>query len=230
VDIVGNCKPVSVGSSAVNTSLEVVLGSLDLLRSELVVVVGVQIEGGDDVAECLQVSLASCCVASRVRGTHIGGVFADDVADGHLVLDHLIETLLLGDFIEVLVRPSMAGNLMALGVHVLDNTPPVLINGAFAKVVASNEEGCVGVARLELCHNLLSVDIWAIIVGDGDGLRLQALPNTNATILNCAQLSTSIIASGGSIRGLVSIATWTKVDLAIGCSTVLLGVTAVTLR
>jgi hypothetical protein len=97
VDIVGDGKCVTVGTGEINSFLEVVLGSLDLLLCELIVVIGVKIERGDDVTESFQVSLARRSIASRVRRTHVGGVFSDDVAERHFVLDHLVEALLGGD-------------------------------------------------------------------------------------------------------------------------------------
>jgi hypothetical protein len=55
--------------------------------------------------------------------------------------------------IEVLVRPSVAGDLMTVGIHLGDNIPPVLINSTLADVVASDEESCVSVASFELSHD-----------------------------------------------------------------------------
>jgi hypothetical protein len=153
VDIVGDGKSIAVRASEINSFLEVVLGSLNLLLSELVVIIGVKVEGGDDVAEGLQVSLASRSIASRVRRTHVSGVFSDNVAERHLVLDHLVEALLGSDLIEVLVRPSVTGDLMTVCIHLGDDLPPVLIDSALADVVAGDEESCVSVASFELSHD-----------------------------------------------------------------------------
>jgi hypothetical protein len=120
MDVVGNCESVAACTRSINTILEVVLGSLDLLLCELVVVISVEIERGHNIAERGHVSLTSSCFACRVWWAHVGGVFADDVSDGHFVLDHLVDTLLVCDLVEVLVRPCVTGDLVALGVHLRD--------------------------------------------------------------------------------------------------------------
>jgi hypothetical protein len=75
-----------------------------------------------------------------------------------------------------------------------------------------------------LSHNLLSVNVWAVIVGDRDGLGLQALANTDATILDASKLATGILSSAGAVRGLESVAARTKIDLAVRSGTVVAGV------
>jgi hypothetical protein len=127
------------------------------------------------------------------------------------------------------VRPSVAGDLMAVGIHLGDDIPPVLINGTLADVVTGNEEGCMSLASFELSHDLLSEDIWTIIVGDGNGLWLQALPDTQATVLDASKLTTGIVTSGGSVRSLVSITAWTILELAVRGGAVLGANTAVSL-
>lgn len=44
MDVVGDSEPVTVGAGGVDTSLEVVLGSLDLDGSELVIIIRIEIE------------------------------------------------------------------------------------------------------------------------------------------------------------------------------------------
>jgi hypothetical protein len=230
VDVVRNGKCVTIGAGGIDAILEVILRSLYLLLGQLVVVVCVQVKRGDHVAERSHVCLACSGVACRVRGSHVGGVFSDDVADSHLILYHLIITLILGDLVKILVGPGVTGNLVALGVHVGNNAAPVLVDCTLAIVIASNEESGLRVLCSELRHDLLSVDIWAVVIGDGNGLGLQALADTDATICDSAELGASIILSGCSDRGLVSIAAWPKVDLAVRCGAVVLGDTAVSLE
>jgi hypothetical protein len=128
------------------------------------------------------------------------------------------------------VRPSVACNLMAVGIHLGDDIPPVLVNGTLADVVTGDEESCMGVASFELGHDLLSVYVWTVIVGDGNGLWLQALADTQATVLDASKLTTGVVASGGSIRGLVGIATWAVLELAVRSGTVFGADTAVSLN
>jgi hypothetical protein len=157
-----NREPVTTCTSGINAVLEVVLGNLDLLVGELVVVIGVEVERGNDVSQ----------------SSHVSGVFADDVSNGHFVFDHLVDTLLVRDLVKVLVRPGVTSDLMSVGVHIRDDTCPILINGAFAQVVTSDEECRLGTASFELGHNLLSIDVWAIIVGDRDGLWLETFSDS----------------------------------------------------
>jgi hypothetical protein len=87
----------------------------------------------------------------------------------------------------------------------------------------------VSVAGLELSHDLLSVDVWAVIVGDGNSVRLQTLPDSKTSIRNASKLGTSIIAGANSGRCLVRIAAWAEVKLTVRCRTIVFGVTAVSL-
>jgi hypothetical protein len=219
VDVVGDGQSVSVVASRVNSSLKVVLGTLDLLLGEQIVVVGVEIEGCDDVAEGLQVLLAGCRAACGVWRTHVGRVFSDDIADSHLVLDHLVDTLFMRNKVEILMRPGMTGDLVTLCVHVGDNASPVLVDRALTKVVASDEESGLPVVGLELVQDLLSVDVGAIIVGNSNSFGLQASTDTNASVLDASELRTVVVRSGSSVRSLVRVAPWTKVDLTIRCCT-----------
>lgn len=229
MDVVGNGK-LALGSwvGAVNSIAEVVLSGLDLDGSELVVVIGIQVEVGDDVAKPLENILADA-VARRVRRTHVGRVFADDVADSHLVLDHLVVDLSLGDLGEILVGPSVRSDLVTLGDHTLDDTAPLLINRTFADVDTGNEEGGLEASRSELVQNLVSVDVWAVIVSDGNGSWLAASVNTTTTVRNATLLRASIVASAGSSRGLVGITTGTEVEKTVRGVAVLLGVSTVSL-
>jgi hypothetical protein len=229
VNVVGDSEPLVVGASGIKTVLEVVFGNLDLLRGLLVVVVGVQIKRSDDVAESCHVSHASFGDTCGVWGTHVCGVFAEDVTDGHFVLDHLVDTLLVSDLIKILVGPGMAGDLMTVGIHLRDHTSPVLVNSALANIVASDKEGCVSVTGLKLSHNFLSVDVGPVIIGDRNGLGFQALTNSHTAICNVSELATGVLCRASSVRGLVSITARAKVDLAVRCGAVLGGCTTISL-
>lgn len=142
MDVVSDGEAVARGGSAlglVEDALEVVLGDLDV--GELVVVIRVEVEVRDDVAESLQHVLAGS-VAGRVGRAHVGRVLSDDVADGHLVLDHLVVSLSIGDDTEILVRPGVAGYLVALGDHSLDDVGPLRggVDGALADIDTGDEK------------------------------------------------------------------------------------------
>jgi hypothetical protein len=230
MDVVADDKPVTIvwvsAVTGVNTVLEVILGDLNLLGGQLVVVVGIEIEVGNDVTKITH-NLLALGITRRVRRAHVCGIFADDVTDGHLVLDHLIVNLLLRDETEVLVGPGVGSDLMAIVIHLLDDACPVFVNGTFSDVVSSDEEGSVGSTCLKLGHNVLGVDVWAIVVGDRNGSWVVADVNTSTTVGNGSLSRAVVIAGGCSSRSLVGIARRSKVEQAVRCLTVFLGSTAV---
>lgn len=201
-------KPVTVvwvsGVTGINALLEVVLGDLDLLGSQLVVVIGIEVEVRHDVTEIGHDFLAASS-ARRVRWAHVGRVFADDVANSHLVLDHLVVSLLLGDFAEILVGPCVRGDLMAIVVHILDDACPVFVNGALADVVASDEEGGVGSSCLELFHNTLGIDVGTIVVGDCNGSRIVADVDAPTAVGNASKLRAGVVPGACSSRSLIGV-------------------------
>ena len=192
------------------------------------ITISVQVEVRDNVSKGLHDALASE-VARRVRRTHVGGVFADDVANGHLVLDHLVVTLRISDGTEILVGPGVTGDLVAFGNHSFDDSRPLLVNGALAKVVTGDEEGSLEAGGLELVEDFVSVDVWAIVVSDGHGSRLQAFVDALSAVGNISLLGARVVASASSRRCLVGIASRTEGKLTIRSGAVVLGGTAVSL-
>ena len=212
VDVVTDSKlAVRSRVGGIDSITEVVLSILDLRRSEVVVVIGVQVEVRDYVAKFLQ-NVLTDIVARRIRRAHVGGIFSENVTDCHLVLDHLVVDLSLGDEGKVLVRPGMGSDLVTFGLHALDDSGPLLIDSTLADVVTGNEEGGLESGSVELVKNLVSVDVWAIIVGDGNGACLLASIDTATTIRNTSLHGTSVVASRSSNRGLVGITARTVVE------------------
>ena len=166
MDVVGNSQTVTRSGatrSSIEDPLEVVLGDLDV--GQLVVVVGVEVEVANYVAEVFHSRLA-CGAAGAVRGTHVGRVFSDDVADGHFILDHLVDALLFRDLAQVGVTPCVGGDLMAISYHTLDNSGPGRcgVDGTFAVVVTSHEEGSLEAVGSELIQDAVGVEIWTVCV------------------------------------------------------------------
>lgn len=205
---------------------EVVLSDLDPLTSELVVVIGVKIEVRNDISESLQDVLANS-VARRVGRAHVGRVFANDVANGHLILDHLVVDLSLSDCGKILVGPGVGSDLVAVGDHTPDDSLPLLVDSTLADVVTGDEEGGLEASSGELVKNLVSVDVWAVVVGDGNGSSLATGVDTGTAVSDVALLRASIIASAGSSRGLVGVAARTKVEQAVRSIAVIPGVSTV---
>ena len=114
------------------------------------------------------------------------------------------------------MRPGVGSDLVTLGFHALDDSGPLLIDSTLADVVTGDEEGSLESGSIELVKNLVSVDVWAIIVGDSNGAFLLARIDTGTTIRNTSLHGTSVVASGSSSRGLVGITARTVVEQAVG--------------
>jgi hypothetical protein len=232
--------------------VEVVLGVLDLVRAVVVIVyplvshraatleplcqrtISVDIKVSDNVSQILHIlPAAGSFVARRIRRTHVGGELLDNVADGHLVMDHLVDALLLGDGGEVLVRPRMAGDLVTSGIHLGDDGRPLggsIIDSALAVVDTSDEESRLHIVLFEEVENIVSVDVWAVIVGDGDGTWLSARVKTAVTVVDISKLGTGNGTGVVAVGYLVSITARAVVDETIRSIAVLWGVTTPSLR
>ena len=114
------------------------------------------------------------------------------------------------------MRPGVGSDLVTLGFHALDDSGPLLIDSTLANVVTGDEEGSLESGSIELVKNLVSVDVWAIIVGDSNGAFLLARIDTGTTIRNTSLHRTSVVASRCSSRGLVGITARTVVEQAVG--------------
>jgi hypothetical protein len=97
---------------------EDVLAALDVVIRGVDVALGVEIEVDDVVTEFGEDGLAVTGADGKGR-THVGGEEAEDRVDGNFVPDDLVPELLVAQLAGVLVRPGMAGNLVAIGVHPL---------------------------------------------------------------------------------------------------------------
>lgn len=168
------------------------------------------------VAQSLQVILAAGLgSARRVRGAHIGGEEAKDIPQSHLVLDHLVLALSGSDSAKVLVTPGVAGNLVALGIHPLDDGIPTvggIVDLTLAVVVASDEESGLGVVLLQHIKHAVGVDIGTIVVSKGDLAVDDAVVDTSATVGNGALEIAGNAGSVSSSGGLVGIAGRTIVE------------------
>jgi len=159
----GDSKAISsLGSTGrlIKNTLEVILRNLDV--RELVVVICVQVKIRYNVAKVLHDSLAGC-VAGRVRWPHIGRVFSNNVADCHLVPDHLVVSLSIGNDAEVLMRPCVACYLVAFGHHTLDHAGPAFgrVDSPLSIVDTSDEEGSLEAIFGKLIEDLVGVDVRA---------------------------------------------------------------------
>jgi hypothetical protein len=157
----------------------------------------------------------------------------NDISDGHLIVNHLIESLLLGDGTEILMRPGMAGHLVAFSNHTLNDSRPgsgCIINGSFTEIVASDEESSLHIVAGKLIKYAVGKYIRAVVISDGNRTRFLTRVNTLTTILYVAKLQTRNIAGAVTVGDLVCITTRTEVDQAIRRSAIFLGISAPSLK
>ena len=104
------------------------------------------------------------------------------------------------------MRPGVTSNLMAGSVHLLDDSGPFsggIVNSTLAVVDTSNKEGSLHLVLFEKIKNIVSIDVWTVIISDGNGAGLSARVDAATTILNIAKLGTSNIAcaiTAGNLR------------------------------
>lgn len=133
--VVLDLEPLGVGRVlALDGIVPNLLGRLDEVGRVVEVALGVQVEVGDVVAEVVEPRVRRG-VAGRVRRPHVRGEVAQDVGNGNLVVDHLVAELGLAERRETLVRPRVAGYLVAFADHAADQVGPRrrrVVDGAFA--------------------------------------------------------------------------------------------------
>ena len=130
------------------------------------------------------------------------------------------------------MRPSVTGYLMALSDHTLDDIRPACscIDGTLADIDTSDKECSLEAVLVELIKNPVSINVWAIIVGDSNSASLLASVNTTSSVRNIALLRASIIASASTTRSLVGVASWAKIDETVRSTAVVLGCPTVSLK
>lgn len=196
VNVVTNLEPLAVRSSSAtlgDVALEPVLGALNKSGRVVLVVIGVDIEVSDVVTKVSHVSLALSSAAG-VWWAHVGRDLANDVTKSHLVLPHLVLAIDLGDGTQVQMGPGVRSNLMALGVHTLDNIHKLCggIDLALVDVVASDEESSLGVVGSHQIQDVGGEDLLrTVIVGNGYGSWRNAVVDTVTAILNGAKFGAS---------------------------------------
>lgn len=171
VDIVGDAQPVTVGRCGTpsgDVAPEPILRILDLGRRVLVIVIRVNIEIRDaafvsevDTTVCWAVSLiAEVChglftsrggIATRVGWAHVGREEAENISQGHFVLDHLVGSVRCRDLAQIQMGPCVRAYLVAFAVHALDDCSELRsgINLALGQVGSGDEECPFGIIGFE---------------------------------------------------------------------------------
>lgn len=172
--------------------LEPVFRRLNLLGLVLVVVVGVDVEVGDVVAEISHVLLAARVFgARRVRWAEVRWDLAEDIANGHFVHDDLVDAILSGNLAQVEMRPSVRCDLVTLRVHALDDLVVFNVNLALVNVVASDKESSFRAVALEQVQNVLGeLLLRTVVESKCDHTRLCALKDSGTTVGDVSNLVT----------------------------------------
>jgi hypothetical protein len=119
--------------------------------------------------------------------------------------------------------PRVGCNLMSFVVCSLDRRSPrksSIINFSLSVVVASNEEGGFGVVLLQHIQNMLGVDVWAVIISNGNGSSHCAVVDTGSTIQDFTELGSRNSRSASAGWDLVVVTSRSEVELASRCRTV----------
>jgi len=208
---------VDVRVGGVDGAVPDVLADLDLVGLGVQVTLGVEVEVGDMVAQVIHYLLAEGRAAGVGRA-HVGREEAEDVVDGDLVVHHLIDDLLLRQLGSILVRPAVAGDLVAFIVHSPDDVRPGsarVVDLTLADVGTGDEEGCLGVVLGEQVQEVVCVQVRPVVIRDGDVTRVLAAIDTRAAVGDRADARTRDVPRIRAIGDLVGIAARTVVDLAV---------------
>jgi hypothetical protein len=95
-----------------------------------------------------------------------------------------------------------------------------VINLSFSVVVASNEEGGFGIVLLQYIQDMLGVNVWAVIISDGNGSSHCAIVDTGSTIQDFTELGSRNSRSASAGWDLVIVTSRSEVELAPRCGTV----------
>ena len=176
MDVVSDDQPGFVGDLPwIHSLVEDVLGDLDGVGTVVGVVTSVEVVQDNMVSKLTQViKTARLGKAARVRRTHVSREAAQNVTKSHLILQELVFALVVRDLAKILVRPGVAGNLMAFELHAFDQCAPghvEVIDRTLATVVARNEEGRLGVVPLQQTEKFFGVFSRAIVERQSNGTR-----------------------------------------------------------
>ena len=209
MNVMSNDKPVGIrGSGRGGVTLKEVLGVLDQIRRVHEVVLGIEIEIDNMVAEGSHVGLAAGCrIAIGIRRAHVGREEAQDVVEGYLVVVQLVQTLGSGNDVltlgsstraKIQMAPGVRNNLVTSRVHTLDQTCPrvvAVVDLAFAEIVSSNHETRDHTVRFKSVQDRFRVDVRAIIKSQGKHAVDGAVIDACSAVWHTTELGTSDIGS-----------------------------------
>lgn len=169
-----------------DVSLEPVQRVLEGVPGVLLVVVGIDVEIDDVIAQVLHVLLTTGSnSAARVRWADVGGDLSNDVVESALDVQDLVFTIIFVDLGQVQVRPCVGSNLMSFCIHTLDYVDVFLglVNLSLGDVVAGDEERSLCIVLLEeIQDGRCEVLVWPVIIGNGNGTWVLAMVDAIASV------------------------------------------------
>lgn len=149
-----------------------VLGVLDQLRTVVLVVLGVNVLVHNMVTESGHLSeTARSSVALEIWSTHVSRDPTKQVAESHLVVDHLRCSDGAVYLIEIAMGPGVAGNVVACSVHAPHHSWPWegrIVHVSLGPVVSSHEESGLDIFRVQKIQKVIGVGERAIIECEGN--------------------------------------------------------------
>jgi len=116
-------------------------------------------------------------VAGRIRRTHICRKETKNITESHFKLNHLATADGLGQGGEIGMRPGVRGNLVTVGVHLLDHVRPCggSVDCTLSIVDTGNVECSLCIVGVQKIDHGICVHTWAIIKSQRDIARLNAV-------------------------------------------------------
>ena len=98
------------------------------------------------------------------------------------------------------MRPGVAGNLVTLSNHSLDDSRPARrrVDSTLANVNSGDKKGGFEAIFSKLIKDLVGVDVWSVIVGDSHSTRVLTSVDASPSVLNITLLWARVIAGAGA--------------------------------
>lgn len=173
VHVVSNNEPGLLGSFPWRQgSIKRILGDLNGARTIMTIVLRVDVIENDMVTHRTHVvQAARFGEAARVRWTHIGRNFPQNVAERSFILQDLLSPLLWCNFTEILVRPGVTRNLMFGALHALNQRGPWeirMIYRALGIINSRDKERRLCVIPIQQVEKVSSVSVRTVIISQGN--------------------------------------------------------------
>ena len=132
----------------------------------------------------------------RIRRPHVSREEPQHIPYRHLIEVHLILSLLLSSRAQVLMRPGMRRDLVALGMHAFDDLRVpgcFIVDRTLPHVIARDEKGRFGLIFSENVEDFGGVNVRAIVECEGNVVLIRASVDAAAAVADVADVGTGDI-------------------------------------